>query len=161
MDVVDKILKQDNADESRKSRVAQKNDLVFNALVEAVRERMNKYNEGHPQGFGFPNAMVMSAGPIWGSNGKTSIASELKVKKNITPTTSLTLKFPISDGEMKVKITRTKTVDATIGLDIMNDTPVYDLGGKRQTADSLADVLLEIVLSSTGSVPSGQTFGFV
>jgi hypothetical protein len=161
MDVVDKILQDDNAEASRKSRVAQKNDVVFNALVEAVRERINKYNEGNPQGFGFPNAVVMSAGPIWGSNGNTSIASELKLKKNIAPTTSLTLNFPINDGEMKVKITRTKTVDATIGLDIVNDTPAYILDGKRHTADSLADVLLEIVLSSTGSVQSGQKFGFV
>jgi hypothetical protein len=164
MDVADRISNRDDAEASRKQRVAQKNDIVFNALVETFKERISKYNERHPQGFGFPNAVLMSAGPIWGSSGTTSVQSELKVRKDTPPTSSLALNFPIKDGAMQVEITTTKTIQATIGLDILDNTPAYSLDGKRYSADGLADLLLEPVLSSTGSFSSGSPgskFGFV
>ena len=151
MDVADRISNEDDAEASRKQRVARKNNIVFNALVEAFQGRISKYNERHPQGFGFANAVVMNAGPILGSTGRTSVESELKVRKNTAPTSSLALNFPIKDGAMQVKIATTKTIQTTIGLDILNDTLAYFLDGKRYSADSLVDLLLEPVLSSTGS----------
>lgn len=162
MDVVDRISDYDDAELSRKQRVGQKSNVVFNALADALRSRITKYNERHSQGgFPFPDAVGMSAGPIWGSSGKSSVESELKLKKNTDPASSLALNFPINSGAMQVQITTTNTIEATIMLDIVNDTPAYDLDGKRYSADSLADLLLEPVLSSTGSFPSGQKFGFV
>ena len=168
-DVADRISDQDDAEAARKQTIGQNNNIVFDSLVSAFRERIPKYNERHPQGFGFPNAVVISAGPILESSGRTSHESELKVQKNVAPTSSLTLNFPIMSGAMQVKITsKAGTLNDTIRLDIVSDTPVYDFDGNRYFAEGLADLLLEPIFSSMGTFGSstgtsqvGRKIGFV
>jgi hypothetical protein len=49
----------------------------------------------------------------------------------------------------------------SIELDIVNDTPTYYFCDKRHSAESFADRLLALVLSSEEFLDAGQKIGFV
>ena len=167
-DVADRISDHDDAEAARKQNVGYRNSVVFDTLAKAFENLIAKYNERHPQGRWFPNAVTITSDPILNSSGSSSSESALQVQKNIEPAASLKLTFPIMSGEMLVTIaSKAEKMKDTITLNIVNDVPTYDFGGKRFSAEALADLLLEPVFSSDGtfgttvSTKAGAKIGFV
>ena len=136
-DVVDRVSDQDDADANRKRRVGAKCNVVFESVFNLLRERVLKYNERHPQGFGFPNAMFLNEGPF--SSSKCS----LDMQKNTEPHSSLTLEFPINSGSMQVECSAESGKSSiSIEIDIVSDTPTYSISGNSHSAEALAELLI-------------------
>jgi len=142
-DVVDRILDHDRSEAARKKRVADKCKVIFDSLYKALEGRVSKYNEENQQQFGPP---AVSIGHTFTSNDRS-----LTIKKHTQPPSSLTMKFPNNDGEMQFQLSA-KTGKSTldIKLDIVNDVPTYYYGNTGHSTDSLADLVLLPILSSTG-----------
>jgi hypothetical protein len=154
-DVADRISDHDDAEAARILRVGAKSNVVFWSLFNALGKRVSKYNERHPQGFGFPNAVFMNEGPF------SSREYSLKIQKNTEPRSLLTLDFPINSGAMQFELSaKTGKRSGSLTLDVVNDTPTYCFQSEQHSAESLADLLLEPVLSSSELPGPGRKFGF-
>jgi hypothetical protein len=128
--VADTISDHDDAEATRRQNVAAKNQIVFRALLKALRDRVSRYNERHPQDFGFPSAISIS------SDDTASTQSSLRVKKNIEPTSSLALDFPINSGAMQFTLSaKAGEFRDSVRLDVTNDVPTYQLNGKQHSAE--------------------------
>ena len=156
-DAVDRISDHDDAEAARIRRVATKNDVVFGSLVQAIKNRVSKYNKRHPQGFGFQNAVLIDEGPHSSTNWS------LKIQKNVEPLSSLTLEFPINSGAMEAELSAMNVkFSGRITLDVANNTPTYDFNSTRHSAGSLAECLLGLVFSADeGFLDAGRKIGFV
>jgi len=85
-----------------------------------------------------------------------------EIQKNTEPTASLALDFNINSGEMKINLASAiGKLSSSIRLDVEDDRPVYYFDGKKHSAESLADLLIEPLLSATEPVAVGRKIGFV
>jgi hypothetical protein len=63
---------------------------------------------------------------------------------------------------MQVELSaKTKKLSGSITLDVVNNAPTYYFHGKTHSAETMADLLLEPVLSETGFLAAGRKIGFV
>jgi hypothetical protein len=143
--LVGKICDRDDAEESRKQLVGSKSDVIFRSLKKSIQDLVNGYNERHPQGFGFPNA-------IWIKTDWAGNTGVIRLDKNIEPKNSLVVEFPINSGQMNCCFTFGSEQDTqTIILSITNGTPGFKLNGKSHTSESIADSLLAMLIEPTSA----------
>ena len=146
----------DDMESVRIQRVAAKNDVVFETLFKALGDRVSIYDERHPQDIEPPKAVSIFRGPFLSSK------SSLRIQKNIEPLSSLTLDFPINSGAMHIELlAKAGQRSGAIRLDVVSDAPTYYFDGKGHSADTLADLLFEAVLSPKESLGAGRKIGFV
>jgi hypothetical protein len=141
-DVVDRISDLDNKEEERRLRVNRSSSMIFDCLWDALKERVERYNERHPQDRFFPNAVVIHRD--WDSQH-----FKATIHKNIQPKNSLRIQFPINSGEMTCKLTLANgRMDAAITLDVSDGKPLFYMEGEAYSDDTIADTLLAPILST-------------
>ncbi len=142
-------------------RVAASSSAVFDELWKALKERVERYNERHPQDRFFPNA-------VWIHHNWDARHFRATIQKNIEPKNLLSIVFPINSGEMACKFALAGgALDAALTLDVTDGVPQYFMDGETYSADTMADALLEPVLSPkwppdaiAGPTTPKRTIGF-
>jgi hypothetical protein len=145
--IVDRISDRDDAEAARTAKIA------FASLLRALKDRVSKYNNRHPQQF--TTTVSIKGGYLHGTQ------RSLNIEKNTEPRSSLNLDFPINSGAMLFKLSSTTgNFSGTIKVAVEHNQPTYDFGGKMHSTESLADLLFQ-VLSSTEPLAEMRTTGFV
>jgi hypothetical protein len=149
-DLVDMISDQEDNEQERTKRVAARSDVIFNSLFDALNDRVSRYNDRHPQGIGVPNA-------IWIKRSFDSLNQRATIQKNTEPKTSFGLEFPVNSGAMECTFALDPDhYSITITLDITNGVPDFYIDGESLSAVTVADALLQPVLTATRTAPKGK-----
>lgn len=152
-DLVDRISDEEAREEQRKRLVGSRSDVIFNSVLTALKERITRYNDRHPQGYG-PNA-------IWIHHDFDSVKSWITVQKNIEPKTSFKLMFPINSGEMECAfVLGADEPKTTIILDVADSAPSFHVGRQQYSAETISDFLLLPLLTGKWDSRPTHSIGF-
>ena len=139
--LVDTISDLDDKEEKRKLRVTASSMTIFDGLWNALKQRIQRYNERHPQDRLAPNA-------VWIHHEWDSRHRKALIRKNAEPKNWLSIVFEINSGEMGCQFALgCGAIDATITLDVREGTPAFYMEGDSYSTDEIADALLGPILS--------------